>query len=37
VKAVRDLASGTADVTDDVLARLRERFGRNGGTEDPAA
>ncbi len=34
VKTVRDVASGAADVTEDVLTKLRDRFGRRGGNGD---
>lgn len=30
VRTVRDVASGAADVTEDVLSRLRDRWGRRG-------
>ena len=31
VRTLRDVASGAADVTGDVVGRLRDRFGRRGG------
>ena len=34
IKTVRDMATGAADVTEDVLNRLRDRFGRK---DDPGS
>jgi hypothetical protein len=40
VRTLRDVASGAADISEDVLGRLRDRFGRRGeqggGAADPA-
>jgi Zn-dependent protease with chaperone function len=39
VRTLRDVASGAADISEDVLGRLRDRFGRRGepgGGADPA-